>query len=313
LTGLVAAHVVPLQESAVPLPTAMQWVVDTHETLLRLLPMEVLGVAWMLQVPDRTSASELLPALSWLKPTASQWVALVQETPASWVLFVPGGSAVVWIDQVVPFQDSASAKVPALVVYEPTATHPVPAHDTPVNWLEDAPAGALVGSAVQFDPFQSWLTGVPGPKAVVSPTAMHELATQDTALSTVVVAPGGFAGSDSVQAEPFDVSASWNVSLLLLLYDPTARQAVGDMQDTPVNVAFTPELSTVCCVQPAQAGWLAVSAIAVAVATTAKWRQVTAARRPLTSLVIIVTAPLSSVPDCPVVRTVKGSQEGWPE
>ena len=35
-------------------------------------------------------------------------------------------------------------------------------------------------------------------------------------MSVLLVAPGGLAGLASVQAEPFDVSASWNVPLLLV-------------------------------------------------------------------------------------------------
>ena len=69
---------------------------------------------------------------------------------------------------------------------------------------------------------------------------------------------------------------------------PTARQAVEDVQDTPLNWASVAGLGEFCCTQPAQAGWAVVSAIAAAIATVAKWRQVTAAPRPLTNLVIIL-------------------------
>jgi hypothetical protein len=146
-----------------------------------------------------------------------------------------------------------------------------------LNWLEVAPAGTGTDSAVQLDPFHFWLTGELELPAVFAPTAMHQLAVQDTPLSAVSVAPGGLAGLASVQVEPFEVSASWNV-LLLLVYDPTATQAVEDVQDTPLSWASVAGLGEVCCVQLAQAGCAVVSAIAVAIAAAAKWRQVTAPR-----------------------------------
>jgi hypothetical protein len=146
-----------------------------------------------------------------------------------------------------------------------------------LNWLEDAPAGAGTDSAVQPDPFHRWLTGELELPEVVIPTAMHQLEVHDTPLSAMLVAPGGLAGLAVVQAEPFDVSASWNVPLLLV-YDPTATQAVEDVQDTPLNWAFVAGLGEFCCVQLAQAGCAVVSAIAVAIAAAAKWRQVTAPR-----------------------------------
>jgi hypothetical protein len=164
--------------------------------------------------------------------------------------------------------------------------------DTPLNWLEDAPAGAGTGSAVQLDPVHFWLTSELELPVVLAPTAMHQLAVHDTPLSVLLVAPGGLAGLATVQAEPFDVSASWNVPLLLV-YEPTATQAVEDVQDTPLNWAFVAGLGEFCSVQLAQAGVAVVSAIAVAIAAAAKWRQVIGPR-PLTNLVIIVL-PLLSV------------------
>jgi hypothetical protein len=89
-------------------------------------------------------------------------------------------------------------------------------HDTPLSSLEDAPAGAGTDSAVQLDPVHFWLTSELELPVVFAPTAIHQLEVHDTPLSVLLVAPGGLAGLASVQAEPFDVSASWNVPLLLV-------------------------------------------------------------------------------------------------
>ena len=67
----------------------------------------------------------------------------------------PVGRGTVWIDQLVPFQRSASATVPAVVREAPTAVHAVlDVHVTALNQLSSAPLGLGGGWIVPLVPFQ---------------------------------------------------------------------------------------------------------------------------------------------------------------
>jgi hypothetical protein len=64
------------------------------------------------------------------------------EIPESKLYRTPVGLGVDWIDQAVPFQDSASVTVLFVVEAHPTAVHAVGAtHETPESELALAPEG----------------------------------------------------------------------------------------------------------------------------------------------------------------------------
>src|SRR5664279_155130 len=107
-------------------PTAVQAVLDVHDTPPRLLPVVPvgLGVVWIDQlVPFQRAANvTLVPELLWSCPTAVQLVLDVHDTPLRLLEVAPVGLGVVWTDQLVPFHRSANATpVPELLVSSPTA------------------------------------------------------------------------------------------------------------------------------------------------------------------------------------------------
>jgi hypothetical protein len=85
-------------------PTAVQAVLDVHDTELRLLYSTGGGVVWIDQlVPFHRSANDV----PFPSPTAVQAVLDVHDTPMR-LNVAPVGLGVVWIDQLVPFQRSAN-------------------------------------------------------------------------------------------------------------------------------------------------------------------------------------------------------------
>ena len=110
-------QLVPSQDSVsvAPLlePTALQGApAGAHETLESLLTVEPvgLGVGWIVQLVPFQDAANVRspPALLLLVPTAVQDVADSHHTALSVLPADPVGLGVLWIDQLVPFQDSAS-------------------------------------------------------------------------------------------------------------------------------------------------------------------------------------------------------------
>ena len=91
-----------------PDPTAMQAVVDEHETLFNALTALWVGVRWIVQLtPSQRSASCCpLP----VKPTAIQAVAVGHETLFSWLSTLVDGFGVARIDHSAPFHASASVR-----------------------------------------------------------------------------------------------------------------------------------------------------------------------------------------------------------
>jgi hypothetical protein len=114
-------------------PTAVQDVVEAHDTLTRELPVVPLGlgVDWRAQlVPSHTSAKVTLPEVVVSYPVASQNAAEAHDTPSSTLTVALLGSGVGWTDQLVPFHDSVSRLfVPPC---EPTAMQELAdVHDIP--------------------------------------------------------------------------------------------------------------------------------------------------------------------------------------
>jgi hypothetical protein len=159
------------------------------------------------------------------------------------------GVGVVWIDQLDPFQRSASgarAKLsPAAVEKPPAAVQEVVAlHDTPVNVANVVPAGlGGVGLIIQLVPFQCWANSVSAWNVFGlvenPPTVMHEVVdAHDTALKTLNVSPEAFGVGWTDQLVPFHISTSLAEWLVAVTNDlPTATQKVADGHDTPCRVA----------------------------------------------------------------------------
>ena len=123
-------------------PTAAHTVAEEHDTPRRS-PFTTEGVASMDQlVPFHRSASACMLLAAVACPTAVQAVADVHETPLRALTEAPAGLGVAWMDQLVPFQDSASvAWVPVLPVESPTAVQAVAdVHETPSRSMAVAPA-----------------------------------------------------------------------------------------------------------------------------------------------------------------------------
>ena len=97
-------------------------------------------------------------------PTASQSSAEAQEIPVSETSAPPAGSGMDWTTQAVPFHASASAVVPELPAWEPTASQEAAAvHDTAARPEELAPAGIGAACSFQAVPFQLSASGAVTP------------------------------------------------------------------------------------------------------------------------------------------------------
>jgi hypothetical protein len=108
-------------------PTAVQAVLDVHDTPSSSPSLEDVGLGWIDQrLPSHRSANVPPP----MRPTAVQAVLAVHDTPSRTPK--PEEVGVGWIDQRFPFQASASVRsVPKLSCSNPTATQTLlDMHDT---------------------------------------------------------------------------------------------------------------------------------------------------------------------------------------
>ena len=154
-----SAQLVPFQRSANPKPTAVHadaLVQETPSSSLNVAP-DGLGVPWMLQLePFHTSARVSVSVPSKKLPTATHAVADVHATPFSWLRVVPLGTGTVRVDQLVPFQRSASACGLPLASASPTAMHAARVEqEMPASSVLVAPAGFGVLCTVQLLPFHA--------------------------------------------------------------------------------------------------------------------------------------------------------------
>ena len=95
-------------------------------------------VRWIDQlVPFHRSANvRWVPARLIEDPTAVHDLDDAQDTPRRLLSVTPAGFGVGWIDQLLPFQRSASvASAPNALVMNPTAVHNLWVHDTPSSSL----------------------------------------------------------------------------------------------------------------------------------------------------------------------------------
>jgi hypothetical protein len=145
--------------------------------------------------------------------------------------------AVVWIDQVLPSQRSASgSEVPTLLISFPTAVHAVAeVHDTPDKLMLAAPLGVGVVWIVHVLPSQrsASVPPLPDPRAVHAVADVHETAFR-------VTPPFGVAWI--VQVRPSQASASVRSEQLnpQKPIDPTAVHAVAEVHDTPFRLIAAP-------------------------------------------------------------------------
>jgi hypothetical protein len=211
--------------------------VDEHDTPVSepLLP-EGSGVLWIVQLlPSHTSASvcgAIVPGDALVNsPTATHAVAEVHDTPSRFSS--PVGLGVLWIDQSIPFQRSASCVSRPATYLFPTAAHAVgDVHDTP---LRVAAGSAFAGLwTVQLVPSQS-SASVP---AAPDPTAMQAVAAGHDTLFSVPNVLDGYEMLWLVQLVPFQRSSSGTSVPLLSVYVPTAVHAIADEHDTAVSAPW---------------------------------------------------------------------------
>jgi hypothetical protein len=141
--SLLEAHATPLSRVVVtPAGVGIVWIVQ-------LLPFQCSASIW--STPPLGS----VPAV-WNVPTATHAVVDAQVTPVSRLETAPLGLGVDWMDQLVPFQTSASVpRVEALFSYEPTATQLVlDGQRIPDSSLDIAPLGLGVVCLVHDVPFE---------------------------------------------------------------------------------------------------------------------------------------------------------------
>jgi hypothetical protein len=203
-----SAQAVPFHISAPPPvaagldPTASQKTAETQDTPVKLIRTPLTagtgsGVFCSCQVaPFHISARATLAALeSRCEPTASQKTAETQDTPLRLLVTEPRGDTARWICHELPFQDSARASCPLVLVSWkfPAVSHAVTAvHDTWLRLVADAAAGFGVSCTVQEVPFQVRPRLTVFPELLVwLPTASQNAAvTQDTPARLADPEPG---------------------------------------------------------------------------------------------------------------------------
>jgi len=158
-------------------------------------------------VPFQLSARVTIwPELLVDLPTARHALVAVHTTPERRLSVPPVGSCVGWIDQLVPFQLSASvSEMPEAFVKLPTAWQSLAdVHETPERRLSVAPTGFGVDCIDQLVPFQlsARPEGDTAPEAEL-PTASQSFADgQDTPENLAAIC-----GDTIDQVAPFQSSA----------------------------------------------------------------------------------------------------------
>jgi hypothetical protein len=235
-------HAAPFQDSASPpkrpgpveeLPTASQLLAATQVTEVRLAATTPAGVAgvWFVQaVPFHVSAIRIcvFEALA-AQPTASQLMAVAQETEFSRGEVVAAGAEMACTVQAEPFQDSdASTRLPAPSTAYPTAMHAFgEAHETLMSTVAVDPGTTGAGCTVQAVPFQNSTSGVPTFARLIEPTASQDVADAqetDDRLSPI---------------EPLGFGVFWS-----------AHGEVGSAPAGPPRAAIVPSISTVPATNP---------------------------------------------------------------
>jgi hypothetical protein len=161
-------------------PTAVQAVDEAHETELSWASVgDGLGVVRSVQlVPSHVSATVCcIPLELVVVPTAAHDGAVVHDTPLRFVLSAPDRLGVVWIDQLMPFQPSASVSCVTLEeAVSPTPSHELAdVHETARTSLTCLPATPGAAWVVQVVPFHCSMSGALEMSSG-EPAATHSLA-----------------------------------------------------------------------------------------------------------------------------------------
>ena len=236
-----SASVTPVPAVFVKPPTAVQLVLEVHDTLAKALALApaALGVAWIAQLPplhDSASVSELPPLLVYA-PTAVHALGVAHETPYRRLDLEPLGFGVACIDQAPPLHCSARVtSVPAVLVYDATAVHcVVDGQETLRSTLLLLPAGFGVGCTVHAPLLQRSASVKPVPLALLDqPTAVQSVVEGHETLRSRLTLVGWGVGW-IVHAEPFQRSASVVRMPEALTESPTAVHAFAAAQATPDN------------------------------------------------------------------------------
>jgi hypothetical protein len=208
-------------------------------------------------LPFHTSARVAKLGLVNELPTASQELADVHETPASWLLAAPLTLAVDWMDQLLPFHTSASVVVVEPVVDSPTASQALAdVQETPLSELLVAPLGLGVDWMDQLLPFHTSASVCVVELGVAWPTASQKLA--DVHEMVLSRPPPGSGMVTTVQVLPLRTSARRP----LWFTDPTATQVPVDVQDTSLKSQSDAPcgIAVFCGCQLAIAGCATISA-----------------------------------------------------
>ncbi len=166
-------------------------------------------------------------------------LAELQETPVSRTSpCAPLGKGTLWSVQLEPFQDSASGRTsPGLSSYKPTAAQVLAELQETRAKPPCAPLGKGTLWGVQLEPFQDAASCTSPPEMLPKrPTATQVLAeVQETPPRKSGPSPSPLAAGTlwGLQLEPFQDSASGPPSPGLISYQPTARQVLAEVQETP--------------------------------------------------------------------------------
>ncbi len=131
--------------------------------------------------------------------------------------------------------------VPELFLSYPTAVQRIDEEqDTPLSSLSVAPVGLGVDWRSHSVPFQRSASVTYVPELFLSsPTAMQAVDEEhDIPTRTFVVAPLGLGVDWTAHSVPFQRSARVTSAPELLIYSPTAVQAVDEEQDTAPNQLY---------------------------------------------------------------------------
>jgi hypothetical protein len=170
-------------------------------------------------------------------------LAELQETPVSRTSpCAPLGRGTLWSVQLEPFQDSASGRgSPGLSSYKPTAAQVLAElQETRARKAHCAPLGKGTLWGVQLEPFQDSASCASPPEMLPKrPTTTQVLAeVQETpSRNSGGPSPGPLAAGTlwGLQLEPSQDSASGPPSPGPISYQPTARQALAEVQETPLS------------------------------------------------------------------------------
>ena len=234
------AQVVPFQRSTNDLttvelltkePTAKQLVAVGHETPLKLVVPEGLGLATIDQVVlFHCSASDFWVVPLEEEPTAKQLVVVGHDTPFKTVEVDPARLGLATIDHVVLIHCSTNDFWVVPLEEEPTAKQlVVVGHDTPFKTVEADPAGLGLATIDQVVPFQCSASDFSAAPSKNEPTA-KQLAVlgHDTAARWLCELVVGGAATD--HATPSQRST------MAPPPSPAAKHLVVLAHDTPFNV-----------------------------------------------------------------------------